>query len=110
MTLCQKTEFMLLSEPTTYLDMAHQMEILALLSVLNRHEGRTIVMVLHELNNASRFADHILAMKDGFLLAEGPPEMVVTRENLREIYQIEAELVHDTKTGKPICLSYENRR
>ncbi|MDR1444064.1 MAG: ABC transporter ATP-binding protein [Treponema sp.] len=108
MTLCQKTEFMLLDEPTTYLDMAHQMEILTLLSVLNRREGRTIVMVLHELNNASRFADHILAMKDGFLLAEGPPEGVVTRENLREIYRIEAELAADSKTGKPICLSYEN--
>lgn len=108
MTLCQKTEFMLLDEPTTYLDMAHQMEILTLLSSLNRQERRTIVMVLHELNNASRFADHILAMKDGFLLAEGPPETIVTRENLREIYQIEAELVRDAKTGKPICLSYEN--
>jgi iron complex transport system ATP-binding protein len=108
MTLCQKTEFMLLDEPTTYLDMAHQMEILTLLSRLNRREGRTIVMVLHELNNASRFAGHILAMKNGFLLAEGSPEKVVTRENLREIYQIEADLVSDAKTGKPICLSYEN--
>jgi iron complex transport system ATP-binding protein len=108
MTLCQKTEFMLLDEPTTYLDMAHQMEILTLLSVLNRREGRTIVMVLHELNNASRFADHILAMKDGFLLAEGPPKEVVTRENLRAIYRIDAELAADSKTDKPICLSYEN--
>jgi iron complex transport system ATP-binding protein len=108
MTLCQKTEFMLLDEPTTYLDMAHQMEILTLLAALNRREGRTVVMVLHELNNASRFADHILAMKDGTVLAEGPPEKVVTRENLRDIYQIEAELVPDAKTGKPVCLSYEN--
>jgi iron complex transport system ATP-binding protein len=108
MTLCQKTEFMLLDEPTTYLDMAHQMDVLTLLSTLNRREGRTVVMVLHELNNASRFADHILAMKDGFLVAEGPPETVVTHENLREIYQIEAELVRDAKTGKPVCLSYEN--
>jgi iron complex transport system ATP-binding protein len=108
MTLCQKTEFMLLDEPTTYLDMAHQMEILSLLAALNRREGRTVVMVLHELNNASRFADHILAMKDGAVLAEGPPGQVVTRENLRAIYQIEAELVPDAKTGKPVCLSYEN--
>ncbi|MDR1970607.1 MAG: ABC transporter ATP-binding protein [Treponema sp.] len=108
MTLCQKTEFMLLDEPTTYLDMAHQMEVLTLLAALNRQEGRTVVMVLHELNNASRFADHILAMKDGAILAEGPPENVVTRENLRDIYRIDAELVRDGKTGKPICLSYEN--
>jgi iron complex transport system ATP-binding protein len=107
MTLCQKTEFMVLDEPTTYLDMAHQMDILTLLSRLNRREGRTVVMVLHELNNASRFADHLLAMKDGRILAEGPPETVITRETLREIYQIEADLERDKKTGKPICLSYE---
>jgi iron complex transport system ATP-binding protein len=108
MTLCQKTAFMLLDEPTTYLDMAHQMEILSLLAALNRHEGRTIVMVLHELNNASRFADYIIAMKDGRVIAKGPPGTVVTRENLREIYQIEADLLTDAKTGKPVCLSYEN--
>ncbi|MDR2397577.1 MAG: ABC transporter ATP-binding protein [Spirochaetaceae bacterium] len=107
MTLCQKTDFMLLDEPTTYLDMAHQMEILTLLSALNRREGRTVVMVLHELNNASRFADHILAMKDGRVLAEGPPSQVVTQETLRAVYQIEAELAMDAKTGKPVCLSYE---
>jgi iron complex transport system ATP-binding protein len=110
MTLCQKTEFMLLDEPTTYLDMAHILDVLSLLQRLNREESRTIVMVLHELNSASRFADHIIGMKDGAVIVQGPPREVVTPEALREIYQIEAEIVEDRKTGKPLCLSYENVR
>jgi iron complex transport system ATP-binding protein len=108
MTLCQKTEFMLLDEPTTYLDMAHTLEILTLLRRLNREESRTVVMVLHELNIASRFADHIIGMKNGDVIIHGEPRQVVTTASLREIYQIEAQIVEDSKTGKPFCLSYEN--
>jgi iron complex transport system ATP-binding protein len=78
MTLCQKTAFMLLDEPTTYLDMAHMLDILNLLLRLNREESRTIVMVLHELNSASRFADHMIGMKRGEVIAQGPPAEGVT--------------------------------
>jgi len=108
MTLCQKTAFMLLDEPTTYLDMAHMLDILSLLLRLNREESRTVVMVLHDLNSASRFADPRIGMKNGEVIAQGPPAEVVTAEVLREIYQIDAEIVTDRKTGKPLCLSYEN--
>jgi len=108
MTLCQKTDFILLDEPTTYLDLAHQLEILTLLAKLNQKEARTIVMVLHELNMASRFADYIIGMKEGKIVAKGPPVNVITSENLRQIYQIEAEIMIDEKTQKPFYLTYEN--
>ncbi len=108
MALCQKTELMLLDEPTTYLDLSHQLDVLSLLSDLNKKQGRTIVMVLHELNNASRFADCMIGMKNGQVVAQGSPEKVITKENMKLIYNIDAEIVEDKKTNKPMYLSYEN--
>lgn len=107
MAIAQQTELILLDEPTTYLDMAYQLEVLELLYRLNREQDCTIAMVLHDLNLASRFADYMIALRDGRIVCHGEPERVMTREILRETFQIEAEILQDTHTGKPICISYD---
>ncbi|MEW6635975.1 MAG: ABC transporter ATP-binding protein [Actinomycetota bacterium] len=106
MALAQETETLLLDEPTTFLDMAHQLEVLQLLDRLNREEGRTILMVLHDLNNAARFSHHIVALRDGSVFAEGPPEEVMTPELFREVFGVEAEVVPEPRTGVPLCIPY----
>ncbi|MBO8172472.1 MAG: ABC transporter ATP-binding protein [Bacillaceae bacterium] len=107
MALAQETELILLDEPTTYLDLAHQLEVLEILYALNKNEKRTVVMVLHDLNHASRFADYIIAMKNGEIVSQGKPQEVMTRENLREVFQINAEIVQDPRLNKPVCLTYD---
>ncbi|CAK8583741.1 MULTISPECIES: ABC transporter ATP-binding protein [Priestia] len=107
MALAQQTDLILLDEPTTYLDLAHQLEILKLLENLNKQEGRTIVMVLHDLNLAARFADYIVAMRDGVIVREGKPETVITSEVLKEVFQIDAEIVKDPRNDTPVCLTYD---
>jgi len=107
MALAQGTDVIVLDEPTTYLDMAHQLEILMLLQRLNREEGRTIVMVLHDLNHASRFSDYLIAMRDGKIVTQGSPSEVMTCENLRKIFNISAELAVCPYSSNPICLSYQ---
>ncbi len=109
MALAQETETLLLDEPTTFLDMAHQLEVLQLLRRLNRDEGRTIVMVLHDLNNASRHADHIIALRDGKVSASGTPAEVIKPELLREVFDIETEVVRDPRIGAPLCIPYGTR-
>lgn len=106
MALAQETETLLLDEPTTFLDMAHQLEVLQLLDRLNREEERTILMVLHDLNNASRFSHHMIALSQGRVFAAGPPRRVVTAEVLREVFSVEAEIVADSRTGVPLCIPY----
>lgn len=106
MALAQETETLLLDEPTTFLDMAHQLEVLQLLERLNREEGRTILMVLHDLNNAARFSDHVIALSRGRVFAAGPPRKVVTPELLREVFSIKADIVPDPRTGVPLCIPY----
>lgn len=106
MTLAQQTEVILLDEPTTFLDLAHQIEVLQLLERLNRDEGRTIVMVVHDLNHATRHAQHLIAMRAGALVAAGPPREVVTSRLLQEVFGVEADVVPDPRTGVPICLAY----
>jgi iron complex transport system ATP-binding protein len=107
MAIAQETELLLLDEPTTYLDMAHQLEILKLLEKLNREEGRTIVMVIHDLNHAARFSHHMVALRSGKLVKEGTAEEVMTHQVLKEVFQIDAEIVKDPRTKKPVCLSYD---
>lgn len=107
MTLAQETDVILLDEPTTYLDLAHQIEVLTLLERLNRQEGRTIVMVVHDLNHATRHAQHIIAMRDGQVVASGSPSDVVTPELLRQVFGVDAEVVHDPRTGVPLCIAYD---
>lgn len=107
MALAQETEILVLDEPTTYLDMAHQLEILQLLKNLNQQHHTTIVMVLHELNNACKFADHIIGMKKGKVVFEGKPMDVITEENLQELYGIKASLTSSKDQSYPICMDFE---
>jgi iron complex transport system ATP-binding protein len=104
MALAQGTEVLLLDEPTTYLDLAHQVDVLELVERLNRERGRTVVMVLHDLNLAARYADRLVAMKDGKLVASGPPDEVLTPDLLREVFGLEAEVIPDPTTGTPLVL------
>jgi iron complex transport system ATP-binding protein len=110
MALAQETEILVLDEPTTYLDMAHQFEILLLLQKLNREQNRTIVMVLHELNNATKFADNIVGVKDGNVVFKGKPLDVITKENLYTLYGIDAKLQVDETNQYPICVDFDVRR
>lgn len=107
MTLAQKTDILLLDEPTTYLDMANQLEILTLLREVNRTTGATVLIVMHELNNAVKFADYIIGMKAGQVLFAGPPVLVITRENLSRLYDIDATLQMDASGHYPVCINYE---
>lgn len=106
MALAQQTDVLLLDEPTTYLDMAHQLEVLELLDKLNREESRTIVMVVHDLNHASQYAHRIVAIKNGKLIAEGTPREVITKDILRTVFGVEADIYMDARTGVPICIPY----
>ncbi|MER2040529.1 ABC transporter ATP-binding protein [Desemzia incerta] len=107
MTIAQETDIILLDEPTTYLDLSYQQEILQLLSNLNKQAGFTIVMVLHELNNACRYADNIIGLRHGKLICQGSPCEAITRESLSELYGIEAKLQLSEDKRYPICLEYE---
>ncbi|MFD1738909.1 ABC transporter ATP-binding protein [Bacillus salitolerans] len=106
MSLAQETEMIFLDEPTTYLDMAHQLEVLELLQRLNREQKRTIVMVLHDLNQAARFADYLIALKDGQIVKAGNCEEVITRDVLQEVFQVDATIGRDPRTQKPMCITY----
>jgi iron complex transport system ATP-binding protein len=107
MALAQGTDLLFLDEPTTFLDMAHQLEVLKLLEKLNQDQQRTIVMVVHDLNHASRFAQHMVAIKSGKVTACGSPVEVITPDVMREVFGIEADIVTDPRTGLPLCLPYE---
>ncbi|MCG5103196.1 ABC transporter ATP-binding protein [Oceanobacillus alkalisoli] len=106
MTLAQETEIIFLDEPTTYLDMAHQLEVLELLQKLNEEHNRTIIMVLHDLNQAARFADYIIALKKGEIVKAGTCEEIINSEVLREVFQIDAVIGRDPRTNKPMCMTY----
>jgi iron complex transport system ATP-binding protein len=106
MALAQETEIIFLDEPTTYLDMAHQLEVLELLQKLNLEQERTIVMVLHDLNQAARFADHIIALKDGEIVKAGTCEEVISHKVLKKVFNIDSVIGHDPRTGKPMCVTY----
>lgn len=101
MILAQQTELMLLDEPTTYLDLAHQVDVLELVRGLNRDTGRTVVMVLHDISLAARYSDVIIAMRDGKIVAEGPPSEVVTPELLWDVFGLRAEVIREPEEGRP---------
>lgn len=107
MALAQQTDLILLDEPTTYLDLAHQLEVLTLLYELNRRQGCTIAMVLHDLNLAARFSDYMIAIRAGKIISQGKPEVVMRPEVLKEAFSIDAQIVHEPKTGRPVCLTYD---
>ncbi|MGO4531017.1 ABC transporter ATP-binding protein [Paenibacillus sp. 2TAF8] len=106
MALAQETDILFLDEPTTFLDMAHQLEVLQLLEHLNATANRTIVMVVHDLNHASRYAQHMIGIKQGKAIAEGSPVEVMTSDVLREVFNIEADIVMDPRSNVPLCLPY----
>ena len=107
MALAQKPKILFLDEPTTYLDLAHQLEILNLLKELNENHGTTIVMVIHELNNAARFADYMIGMKAGKIACQGTAYEVMTKENLKELFNIDAEIIEDPRNKRPVCVTYD---
>ncbi|MCT9819982.1 ABC transporter ATP-binding protein [Microbacterium sp. W1N] len=104
MALAQETGVLLLDEPTTFLDVSHQIEVLDLLTDLNRVRGTTIVMVLHDINLAARYADHLFALRRGRLIAGGPPAEVVTSELVRDVFDLDALVIPDPVSGAPMVL------
>ena len=104
MALAQGTDLLLLDEPTTYLDVAHQMDLLELLRDLNTARGTTIVMVLHELNLAARFADHLVALCEGRIVASGTPGEVLTEETVREVFGLPCRVIPDPVSGTPLVV------
>ncbi|MFV2018115.1 ABC transporter ATP-binding protein [Micromonospora sp. LOL_023] len=104
MALAQGTDILLLDEPTTYLDLAHQIDVLELVDRLHRERGRTVVMVLHDLNLAARYARHLVAMKDGRVLASGVPAQVLTPELVEEVFGLRVMVIDDPASGTPLVV------
>ena len=110
MALAQQTDILLLDEPTTFLDISHQIEVLDLLTDLNQKRGTTVVMVLHDLNLAARYADFLVAMANGRLYATGTPDDVLTEQNVREVFHLESRIMTDPTSGRPIMLPLGRHR
>ncbi len=104
MALAQGTDVLLLDEPTTFLDLAHQVDVLELVERLHVERGRTVVMVLHDLNLAARYAARLVAMKDGAIAASGTPHEVLTEQLLRDVFDLEARVIDDPVSGTPLVL------
>ena len=108
MVLAQETPILLLDEPTTFLDIAHQIELLDLLADLNLR-GRTVVAVLHDLNHACRYASHLVAMKDGAIIATGSPGEIVTEALVQEVFGLPSIIIADPVSGTPLIVPTGNR-
>lgn len=106
MAMAQQTDYLLLDEPTTYLDVAHQIELLERLVRLNRDFGKTIIMVLHDLNMAARYAENMVVVKDGRVLHQGQPWEIMQPHILSAAFGVEAAILRDPKHGSPICVPY----
>ncbi|WP_431796638.1 ABC transporter ATP-binding protein [Microbacterium enclense] len=104
MALAQETDVLLLDEPTTFLDISHQIDVLDLLTDLNRQRGTTVAMVLHDLNLAARYADHLVAMAGGRVIAAGDPGEVITEPIVREVFGLDSRVVPDPLTGRPMVI------
>ncbi len=109
MALAQDTDILLLDEPTTFLDLAHQVDVLDLLHRLNL-DGRTIVLVLHDLNQACRYADHLVALKNGRIYAQGCPAQIVTVDLVNEVFGLQCQIIADPVTGTPLCVPLSRAR
>ncbi|GAA0849629.1 ABC transporter ATP-binding protein [Streptosporangium amethystogenes subsp. fukuiense] len=109
MALAQGTDLLLLDEPTTFLDLAHQIEVLELVRRLHRELGRTVVMVLHDLNLAARYADRLVAMRDGRVVAAGSPSEVLTEALLAEVFELDAKVIEDPVAGTPLVVPIGTR-
>jgi iron complex transport system ATP-binding protein len=104
MALAQGTDLLLLDEPTTYLDVSHQIEMLDLLADLNQTRGTTVLMVLHDLNLSARYADHLVALEGGRVVAEGAPADVVTEENVRAVFGLDSQVMTDPVSRTPLVV------
>lgn len=104
MALAQQTPLLLLDEPTTYLDIQHQLDVLDLCAELHEEQGRTLVAVLHDLNHAARYATHLIAMRDGRVVTEGPPAEVVTAELVERVFGLRCQVIADPETGTPLVV------
>ncbi|CDJ78022.1 TPA: ABC transporter ATP-binding protein [Serratia marcescens] len=104
MALAQQTPLLLLDEPTTYLDIAHQIELLDLFRQLNREHGQTLIAVLHDLNHACRYADHIIAMRDGKIVAEGKPAEIITAELVERVFGMPCMIIDDPLSHTPLVI------
>jgi iron complex transport system ATP-binding protein len=104
MVLAQQTPILLLDEPTTYLDIAHQVDVLDLCASLRENHGRTLVAVLHDLNHACRYADRLVAMRDGQIVAHGEPSRIVTAELVEEVFGLRCTVIDDPETGTPLVI------
>jgi iron complex transport system ATP-binding protein len=106
LALAQDTPILLLDEPTTFLDIGHQLEVLDLVFRLNQERAMTIVLVLHDLNQAARYADRMVVLQKGSIVADGAPQDVLTRALLAEVFNVKAHILQDPENGKPVCLPY----
>jgi iron complex transport system ATP-binding protein len=109
MALAQGTDLLLLDEPTTFLDLAHQIDVLDLVERLHHEMGRTVVMVLHDLNLAARYSQRLVAMKQGRIVAEGVPAEVLTEELLRTVFDLDAQIMTDPVAGTPLVVPVGKR-
>ncbi|WP_239332803.1 ABC transporter ATP-binding protein [Frankia sp. CiP3] len=109
MVLAQQTPILLLDEPTTFLDIAHQVEVLDLCADLHENHGHTLVAVLHDLNQAARYATHLVAMSDGRIVAEGPPADVVTADLVERVFGLACRVISDPETGTPLVVPRRRR-
>lgn len=103
MTLAQDTPYLLLDEPTTYMDLSHQVELMHLLRVLNQ-TGKTVVTVLHDINQAARYCDHLIVMKQGQIITQGTPEEVLTKDMLKSVFDLNAQIHRDPIANTPMCV------
>ena len=110
MALAQETDLLLLDEPTTFLDVSHQVEVLDLLVDLNRTRGTTVVMVLHDLNLAARYADHLVALAGGSVHAAGTPADVLTEDTVRAVFGLDSRIITDPTSGTPLMLPLGRHR
>ena len=104
MALAQRTPVLLLDEPTTFLDLTHQVEVLDLLTDLDRKRGTTVVMVLHDINLSARYADHIIAMRAGKVVAAGPPQEVIDADLVATVFDLDSDVITDPVSGTPLIL------
>ncbi|MDF3143989.1 MULTISPECIES: ABC transporter ATP-binding protein [unclassified Streptomyces] len=104
MALAQQTPLLLLDEPTTYLDIQHQIDVLDLCAELHEEQGRTLVAVLHDLNHAARYATHLIALRGGQIIAEGAPNDIVTAELVEEVFGLRCQVIDDPETGTPLVV------
>ncbi len=104
MVLAQQTQLLLLDEPTTFLDLAHQIELLELFQDLNREQGHTVVAVLHDLNHAARYASHLVAMREGRIVATGSPVEVLTERLVSDVFELPCRVIEDPVSGAPLVL------